>query len=59
MSAQPTKRPRKAKTTPSGQPSAPLSVVYPNAAGLDIGKEEILAAVPADRDTAVRLRSGR
>jgi transposase len=60
MSAQPTKRPRKAKTTPSGQPahrirtsgqpSAPLSVVYPNAAGLDIGKEEILAAVPADRD---------
>jgi hypothetical protein len=24
--------------------------VYPNAAGLDIGKEEILVAVPADRD---------
>lgn len=57
MSAQPAKRNR--KTTPSnqpahrvrktGQPSVPLSVVYPNAAGLDIGKEEILAAVPADR----------
>jgi transposase len=53
------KRNRKA-VTPSGQPaprvrttghpSTPLSVVYPNAAGLDIGKEEILAAVPADRD---------
>jgi len=60
MSARPTKPNRKSKATPSGQPaqrlrtsahpSAPLSVVYPNAAGLDIGKEEILVAVPADRD---------
>jgi hypothetical protein len=60
LSTQPTKRHRKSKATPSGQPahrarrtgqpSAPLSVVYPHAAGLDIGKEEILVAVPAERD---------
>lgn len=60
MSDQRTKSHRKSKATQSGQPvhrarttgqpSAALSVVYPNAAGLDIGKEEILAAVPADRD---------
>jgi transposase len=32
------------------QPSKPLSIVHPNAAGLDIGKEEIFVAVPPDRD---------
>lgn len=29
---------------------SPLPIVLPNAAGLDIGKEEIVAAVPPDRD---------
>jgi transposase len=30
--------------------AAPLSILEPDSAGLDIGKEEILAAVPPDRD---------
>ena len=30
--------------------SKPLSIVYPHAAGLDIGKDEIFVAVPPDRD---------
>jgi transposase len=64
MSAQPTTHKRTTKATQSrkpahrvhntGQPSAPLSIVgHPlgaNAAGLDIGKEEIFVAVPAERD---------
>lgn len=60
MSAQPTTRKRTTKATQSrkpahrvhntGRPSAPLSIVHPNAAGLDIGKEEIFVAVPAERD---------
>ena len=29
-----------------------LACVHPNAAGLDIGSEEIVVAVPADRDAA-------
>jgi hypothetical protein len=60
MSTQPTKRNPKAQARQSGKPahrgqstgqtSAPLSVIHPNSGGVDIGKEEILVAVPAERD---------
>lgn len=40
----------KRKNIPA-QTSKPLAIVHPNAAGLDIGKDEILVAVSPDRDT--------
>lgn len=41
---------RKKKSTVDARPVDPLSQINPNAAGLDIGAEEIYVCVPADRD---------
>jgi len=41
---------RKRKSTVDAKPVDPLAQVNANAAGLDIGAEEIYACVPADRD---------
>jgi len=43
---------RKRKTKRSGQAARPenIPILNPNAAGMDIGAEEIYVAVPADRD---------
>lgn len=41
---------KKAKSAPQPKAQAALQIVFPNAAGLDIGASEIMAAIPPDRE---------
>ena len=44
---------KKAKSAPKPKAQAALQIVFPNAAGLDIGASEIMVAIPADREGVI------
>lgn len=41
---------KRAKSAPQSKAQAALQIVFPNAAGLDIGASEIMVAISADRE---------
>lgn len=49
---------KKAKSTPQPKAQAALQIVFPNAAGLDIGANEIMVAIPPDREGVTVRRFG-